>query len=673
MPQKTDQKSEVFHLSRWTIRIKLIIITSLILLFFITGIIVLTTQFFKNDSEVRVKENNLQIARLIGLKVRSDINSIIDKSNLIAGIKKIAKEEDGENTTENSPLQNIFKKDKNFIYLGIFKEQGRYLSSEKKFYNENFLFENQLEETDVERLVYLHAKVLQRAFNGQIVVHNVSQGFPFPVLAISVPYKEIEGVRSILVSLILVEKLHNAFNISDIIKAYMVNGDGLVISHPDKRLILSAAKLDDVPIVQSMLKSKVDNGQIRYRGKDGKIYLASFNRIGIAGSGIITYVPESKALEEVYNIQRRNLFILAIALCCAILIVLYYSRSIANPVLSLVEASTKIEKGIFHLDITPKSNDEIGLLTNSFIKMGIGLEEREKVKTILGNMIDPVVVKEAMKDMPSLKRGKETMITSFFSDVASFSTISEKLSSSELASLLNEYLSAMTIILKKYNGVLDKYIGDAIVGIFNAPVPVTEHCKEAARASIEMIERLASLRSYWTSNQLYCLEAQSMDIRIGLNTGMAKVGFMGTDDLASYTMMGDTVNLAARLEAAAKDYGVNILISESMHRKIDDEFFCRKLDLVRVKGKEEPVEVYELITSLTHSKEQMVESAKLYEEGLRFYLMRNWKMAIQKFSQSEKILGKKDKAVRLLTERCNSYEKNPPPESWDGVFTRTHK
>jgi adenylate cyclase len=126
--------------------------------------------------------------------------------------------------------------------------------------------------------------------------------------------------------------------------------------------------------------------------------------------------------------------------------------------------------------------------------MGEGLEEREKVKSILGNMIDPVVVGEAMKDMNALKRGSEKQITAFFSDVAGFSTISEELTSVDLAALLNEYLSAMTLILKKYNGVLDKYIGDAIVGIFNAPVDVPNHSLSAAMASIEMIAKLRDLQ-----------------------------------------------------------------------------------------------------------------------------------------------------------------------------------
>ncbi|MCX7998709.1 MAG: adenylate/guanylate cyclase domain-containing protein, partial [Leptospiraceae bacterium] len=284
-----------------------------------------------------------------------------------------------------------------------------------------------------------------------------------------------------------------------------------------------------------------------------------------------------------------------------------------------------------------------------------------------------VVVQEAMKDLGALKRGSEKIITAFFSDVAGFSTISEQLSSVDLARLLNEYLSAMTIILQSHGGVLDKYIGDAIVGIFGAPVDLPEHPLKACRASLEMIAKLKDLKAYWTKNNLYTKEAQEMDIRIGLNTGPAKVGFMGTDSMGSFTMMGDTVNLAARLEAAGKDYGVNILISQYVKQHIEKEIFTRELDRVRVKGKNEPVTLYEVICLRTEVPSNIREATEAYDEAFRYYLKREWIKAIQLLEYSEKAKSQKDKAVRLLKERCEAYLQSPPEENWDGVFTRTHK
>jgi adenylate cyclase len=299
--------------------------------------------------------------------------------------------------------------------------------------------------------------------------------------------------------------------------------------------------------------------------------------------------------------------------------------------------------------------------------------EKRKYSKVLSNMVDPTIVSEALNDLEALKRGGEMQITAFFSDVAGFSSISEQLSSKDLASLLNEYLSAMTIILKENKGTLDKYIGDAVVGIFGAPIERKEHFMEAANASLVMIERLEELKKYWVDNNLYIKDAQEMSVRIGLNTGLAKVGFMGTDNLASYTMMGDTVNLAARLEAAGKDYGVNILISENTNNKIKERFFTRELDLVRVKGKNEPVRLYELISHQGKTPQNILESTGLYHEGFQYYLSREWKKAIDKFELATKAKGKKDKSALMLIERCSYYLENQPEESWDGVFTRTHK
>ena len=299
--------------------------------------------------------------------------------------------------------------------------------------------------------------------------------------------------------------------------------------------------------------------------------------------------------------------------------------------------------------------------------------ERRKYSKVLSNMVDPSIVSEALNDLEALKKGGEREITAFFSDVAGFSTISEQLSSADLAALLNEYLGAMTIILKQNHGTLDKYIGDAVVGIFGAPIHRDEHYMEAAKASLEMISKLKELKVYWSENNLYCKDAQDMDVRIGLNTGLAKVGFMGTDSLASYTMMGDTVNLAARLEAAGKDYGVNILISEFTNEKIKERFYTRKLDIVRVKGKNEPVQLFELIAIKGEESESRKKSSEIYEEAFSYYLKQEWDKAIEVFSNVEKVRGSKDKAAEMLIDRCDYYKKSPPGSNWDGVFTRKHK
>ena len=299
--------------------------------------------------------------------------------------------------------------------------------------------------------------------------------------------------------------------------------------------------------------------------------------------------------------------------------------------------------------------------------------ERRKYSSVLRNLIDPSVVSLALQDIELLKKGGEWEITAFFSDVAGFSSISEELSATDLASLLNEYLSAMTDQLKIHSGTLDKYIGDAIVGMFGAPIRSENHPKDACLAALAMVDEMEKLRNNWNLENKYSASARAMSFRIGLNCGNAKVGFMGTESLASYTMMGDMVNLAARLESAAKDYGVPILASESIQKKCSEDFQFLMLDRIRVKGKDHPVVIYSLLGEKGKFSSEQLKWTQSYNQGFNEYLNRNWKGAISFFEQSMKEKGERITASQLLIDRCNHYTTNPPERNWDGVFTRKEK
>ncbi|MBM9589312.1 HAMP domain-containing protein [Leptospira sp. 201903075] len=675
-PAQTNEASEVHALdessnTKFSLQLKMMGVISFLFILSVSVIIFFASFYFKRSIELQLRDNNIRIAEIIGSKVKSDILGVVEKGRQIA----ITLTTQGLPEPERKLLiKTFFQNDKEFIYLGIFERRENTLVMKREVFNEEELKKSSVTEEDFHAVVTRNRDALAEAFNGQAVLLNSSPGFQEPSFAIAIPTSENGENDNALVMIVKLDKIIGAFSKKGIETTFMVNGNGTALAHPKEDLILAATDLASMPIVKSMLTSAPNTGQMSYLDEElGGSYLGSFQKIGFADAGVITIVSEEKAFADVYKSQKTNLYIAGIGLCSALIFVFFFSKTITKPVLQLLTATLEIAKGNFKIGIKPTTQDEVGLLTKYFIDMGAGLEEREKVKNILGSMIDPVVVQEAMVDLAALKRGSETHITAFFSDVASFSTISEQLKSADLAALLNEYLSAMTLLLKKHEGVLDKYIGDAIVGIFNAPVSVSDHELKAARASVDMVMKLAELRNYWTENNLYSKEAQVMDARIGLNSGPAKVGFMGTDALASYTMMGDTVNLAARLEAAGKDYGVNILITDPIRDSIQEEMVTRYLDLVRVKGKNEPVKIHELIGYRTLVTPNAVEAAEIYESGFNAYLDQNWNLAIKLFTDSEKAKGQKDKSSHMLIERCEEYKLNPPGSGWDGVFTRTHK
>lgn len=289
---------------------------------------------------------------------------------------------------------------------------------------------------------------------------------------------------------------------------------------------------------------------------------------------------------------------------------------------------------------------------------------RKGVRHAFENFMDPKVVHEILKEPGNIKLGgEEKEVTVYFSDIEKFSSISEKLQPAELIELLNEYLSEMTDIILDHGGFLDKYIGDAIVAAFGAPLAQPDHAVRACLATIDNQKRLRELNKKFK-------EAGRLEInaRIGLNSGRVLVGNVGSTNRLSYTVIGDEVNLGARLEAANKYYGTQTMISERTHELAKDHIAARELDMIRVVGKENPVKVFELIDRKGEVQEAKREVLELYEAGLREYRKREWQKAIRLF---QKALNKDPLDGPSLTyvERCKIYAQNPPSASWDGVYT----
>jgi adenylate cyclase len=314
------------------------------------------------------------------------------------------------------------------------------------------------------------------------------------------------------------------------------------------------------------------------------------------------------------------------------------------------------------------------VLTMMTIYLGITVyryitEEREK-KKIRGAFqyyLTASVINEMLKDPSKLKLGGDKKdLTVLFSDIRGFTTISEKLTPEDLVHLLNEYLTEMTNLVFKYDGLLDKYMGDAIMAVFGAPLDQPDHALRACRTALGMMEELKKLQKKWADEG-----RPVFDIGIGINSGDMVVGNMGSDMRFDYTVMGDMVNLGSRLEGTNKEYGTNIIISEYTYAVIKDTLFCRELDSVRVKGKKLPVKIYELLGEKKDA-EKWEKAVSLFEEGLSKYKQGLWDEAIAAFGNVLEV-KKDDAPAKLYLDRCVELKKNPPEGPWDGVFTMTRK
>jgi adenylate cyclase len=296
-------------------------------------------------------------------------------------------------------------------------------------------------------------------------------------------------------------------------------------------------------------------------------------------------------------------------------------------------------------------------------------EERKKkyLKATFSKYVSPAIVDEILKDPENIELGgRKQRMSVFFSDVRGFTTISEKLDPQVLSSVLNEYLTPMTNIVFNNKGTLDKYMGDAVMAFFGAPIFFPDHAQCACRCALQSIEKLKEIQTQFQTRNL-----PTIDIGIGINTSEMSVGNMGSDIVRNYTVMGDAVNLGSRLEGINKEYGTRIIISEFTFEDVRDTFVTREVDWVRVKGKYKPVKIYELICEGVASNEKQ-QLLKLYTEGYRLYRERNFTDAKEFFRQSLQ-MDPKDTVSELYFERCEEYSQESPPLDWDGVFVMKTK
>jgi len=297
-------------------------------------------------------------------------------------------------------------------------------------------------------------------------------------------------------------------------------------------------------------------------------------------------------------------------------------------------------------------------------------EERQKrkIRKSFAQYLSPGVIALIERDPQKYIRpgGESRELTVMFSDIRAFTTISEALTPDELVRLLNEYLGAMTQILFSTNGTLDKYIGDAIMAFWGSPYPEAAHAYQGCLCALEMVRGLAKLNTKWEAEG-----RRPIAIGVGLNTGEVSVGNMGSEQRLAWTVMGDNVNLASRLEGITKEYQTQIVISENTYRQVADKFVFRELDKIKVKGKHQPVTIYELldVTAQRHLYEALLTR---FDHAMDAYRDQNWREAAARFGQ---MLGTSpdDGPTRLFLQRALEFMENAPEPDWDGVYVMKSK
>ncbi len=574
---KTNPELPAFKPSKFTIQTKLMGIISFIIIVSITGVIALASYLFKRDFSLTIEAGELQITHILSTQMESDLLSLSQNLKLFLKDAKLGKCD-----------ENFFENDNNILFAGVFgkKESGTELltgCTNPRILNKSFQ-----SSSDFASAAQNHIAETALSFDGKTVLRNASLSFKSPVLMFAFPFQTKENRSEIVIMFAKHSLLGQSFQGNGMSETFLVDENGNTIYHEDSKNIESAKNLSEIPIVASVAESKVDTAQhtFQYKNED---FIGTFNKLNFTGGSVISMIQVKKILEPVNAMQRNIIFLMLAVLSLSLLIVFLFSRSITIPVKELVVGTQRIQTGDYSTYIIPSSGDEIGSLTNSFNSMSKGLDEREKMKKAFSKFVNEEIADLAAQGEIKLG-GERKFCAIFFSDIRGFTSISEKLEPEEVVEFLNQYMTEMVTCVKKTGGIVDKFIGDAIMATWGALKHLPNETECAVNASIMMRTALLKFNVGRGGPK-----KPIINIGCGINSGYVISGQIGSDERLEYTVIGDSVNLASRIESLNKPFGSDILISSDSYEQVKDIFNVEKMPAIKVKGKEEPQTIYAVL------------------------------------------------------------------------------
>jgi len=598
---------------RFPIGAKLILLIFFIVILSLGSITVLVSWLVHGDLRVLAEEHNFETNRRSAMEAettlanaRSNSRILMQTISAVGANSIMARETIDFFFMENPQIASVF-----FIAAG---------KPEQLLVNRRFFISHEIEYAQADSYFENQRSVLGRAVRGETVLLNTAPHFARPVLALFFPW-QAGGAGAVLFSS---ENLNHNFGLGTN-QSYMINSDGDILSHTDFSLVRSAVNLANEDFIQTILGSPQRNRQqlvesdfkilrTASQGEESEIIrkFVAFTKLQTAGAIVITGIEYDKVFEGIAATTRRNIYLTVAVLSISIIFIWFFSKTISVPLKALTAVARTIEGGTFEMNLKPKGRDEIGVLTGSFQKMCAALH-------IFGRFTNKEVAVKAMRG--EIKPGGlPKHATIFFSDIRGFTATSERFTqvfrkdaSDRIVHWLNHYFTAMVDCVEKTNGVVDKFIGDAVMAHWGTAYTAGSPRKDAfncVRAALMM------------RNVLYIMNKErksgdpanpSIQIGCGINTGIVTAGQLGSDMRMEYTVIGDPVNLASRIEALTKPLAADILISEDTWRLIGNLFITEEMPPVSVKGKEKPVRIFAVvnITGIEKGPKTLADVRKL--------------------------------------------------------------
>jgi len=391
---------------------------------------------------------------------------------------------------------------------------------------------------------------------------------------------------------------------------------------------------------------------------------------------ILNKLTQDTALQAKAEEQRAttlNWIVTGIATVLGLIFAAFVTRSLVDPIKRLLGGTRAVEDGDLEVEIQVRTRDEIATLATSFNHMVVGLREKERIRATFGQYVDPRIVKSLLENRIGADKGERQVMTVFFSDLEGFTKLCEGLTPDAAVRFLNRYFSMMSEVVRGQQGIVDKYIGDSVMAFWGPPfTDPADHARLGCIAALEQMARLEDFRAWLPEMFGVRDNLPVVNVRMGIASGEVTVGNIGSETSRGYTVIGDTVNLASRLEQANKFYGTRILVSEATRTLAGDTLAFREIDSLRVAGKLEPVKVYELIGLATDVSELAREGVQAYEAGLARYRVRDWDAAETSFRECL-AHAPGDRPSQAMLDRIARFRQTPPEAGWDGVWVALTK
>ena len=577
---------------RIPISIKLIVITIALLIGVTVPIALRSSKYFENTSREREETLNLDFAKARATEVDNILTNLYDKSKTTSlMLYKMV----GQENIINEDFEINFKRDKNFIAIEIYKVDGASFQSVGLRVKDETLKSYNLDSKYIATVRNWQRFPIRNVAQQKIEVKNASYSKGPPMFTMGIPIvtdpvtKRITHIALVDIDLAVLQKPFAELKERTY---FMTDSKGILLAHNDESRAIAQADYSKNEIVLAAAKSKSANAQQAFQEPEQKEkFFGAYAKISY-GVTVFSQISEKIILEPAQEVKREAFYIAGMFLSGSLFVIFLFSMSLTSPIEALVELIGVVSKGNFDVKAKDKVKsafkDEVGELAEAFDNMTEGLKERDKVKTLFSKFHGSTVTDDLMQNDIGVG-GQNKKVVIFFSDIRGFTAFSEKRSPEEVVAMLNEYFAVMVGIINKNKGVVDKFIGDAIMAVWGAPKGSDKDSHLALKACLEMRVALNEL------NKTRIARGEPpIAIGMGLHAGDAISGTIGSDERMEYTVIGNTVNTGSRIEASTKAFGTDLLISDTVLENVGEDFKVEYAGAAEVKGRSEALKLYKV-------------------------------------------------------------------------------